>query len=64
MVFDKNWRPEDWDKMKENLLSSIPMAFSPNTGYSKEDKNRIIEASASAVLGALAEVVVTEPTIE
>ncbi len=61
MAFDKNWRPEDWTQIKENMLNGIPIAFSPSTGYSKADKDKIMEATASVVLGALAAVIVTEP---
>ncbi len=61
MTFDKNWRPQDWDKMKENLIGQVPITFSPSVGYSKEDKNKIIEATASVILGALAAVIVAPP---
>ena len=60
-AFDKNWRPPDWPKMKENLLNGIPITFSPSIGYSKDDKDKIVEATASVVLQALAAVIVTEP---
>lgn len=63
MAFDKNWRPENWEQIKINLMNEIPITFSPAIGYSREDKNLFIERSASAVLGALASVIVTEPPI-
>ncbi len=61
MTINKNWRPEDWDEMKKNLLNSIPMSFSPSTGYSKDDKDKIVEATATMLLSALAAVLVTGP---
>ena len=60
MAFDKNWRPENWNLIKQNIMNETPVTFSPSAGYSKEDKNQIIENAASAVLGALAEVIVTD----
>lgn len=60
MAFDKNWRPENWDQIKQNILNETPIDFSPSTGYSKDQKDQFMEKSASAVLGALAEVIVTD----
>ena len=62
MVFDKNWRPENWDQIKQNILNETPITFSPSTGYSKDQKDQFMEKSASAVLGALAEVIVAGTT--
>ncbi len=58
MAFNKDWRPENWAQMKENIINEIPIAFSPSTGYSKDHKDQFIEKAASAVLAALAEVIV------
>ena len=58
MSFDKNWRPENWNEIKANIVKEVPINFSPSSGYSKEDKEQFIERSASAVLAALAEVIV------
>lgn len=60
MAFDKNWRPENWDRIKENIVNETPITFSPSTGYSKDQKDQLMERAASAVLMALAEVIVTE----
>ena len=60
MAFDKNWRPENWAQIMANLLASTPIEFSPSTGYSKDAKFKIMEASASAVLAALSAVIVNE----
>ena len=60
MAFDKNWRPDNWDQLKQNIVTETPITFSPSAGYSKDQKDQIMERAASAILGALAEVVVTE----
>lgn len=60
MAFDKNWRPPNWDQIKQNIMNETPITFSPSTGYSKDQKDQFMEKSASAVLGALAEVIVSE----
>ena len=60
MAFDKNWRPENWEQIKQNILTGTPITFSPSTGYSKDQKDQYMEKAASAVLGALAEVLVTD----
>lgn len=60
MAFDKNWRPENWEQMKTNMLNEVPIEFSPSTGYTKADKFKIMEKTASVVLGALAAVIVPE----
>ena len=64
MAFDKNWRPENWDKIKENIVTETPITFSPSAGYSKDQKELLMEKAASAVLGALAEVIVVNATSE
>lgn len=64
MAFDKNWRPENWPQIKENIVNETPITFSPSAGYSKDQKDVLMEKAASAVLGALAEVVVTSVTKE
>lgn len=58
MAFDKNWRPEDWDQLKQNIITETPITFSPSAGYSRDQKDQLMEKAASAVLGALAEVIV------
>ena len=64
MAFDKNWRPENWLQIKENIVNETPITFSPSAGYSKDQKDVLMEKAASAVLGALAGVVVTGITKE
>jgi len=60
MPFDKDWRPENWDKIKENVIAETPITFSPSMGYSRDHKDLLMEKAASAILGALAEVIVTD----
>ncbi len=60
MAISKDWRPENWDALKEQVANGTPVAFSPSTGYSREHKLLLIEASASAIMGALAAVLVTD----
>ena len=59
-TLDRNWRPDDWDRLKELIVTQTPISFSPSTGYSKSQKDDIIEATASMLLGAVVEVLVTE----
>ncbi|KKN27049.1 hypothetical protein LCGC14_0868570 [marine sediment metagenome] len=54
MAFTKDWRPDDWEQRKANIVRETGVEFSPSTGYSKEDKDKFIEAAATSVLGALA----------
>ncbi len=58
MAFTRDWRPENWDRIKENIVSETPITFSPSAGYSKDQKELLMEKAASAILGALAEVIV------
>lgn len=64
MAFDKNWRPENWPQIKQNIVTETPITFSPSAGFSSDQKDVLMEKAASAVLGALAEVVVTPITKE
>jgi len=57
---NKDWRPPNWDQIKLNIVNEAQVPFSPSTGYSKDQKDIIIEKTASVVLGALAEVLVTD----
>lgn len=59
-MVDKNWRPENWVELKKQIVEDTPITFSPSQGYSKDQKEQIMEKTASAVLGALAEVLVTD----
>ena len=58
MAFDKNWRPEDWPQRKANIITETGVVFSPSAGYSKEDKDKFMEAAASSVLAALSSSIV------
>lgn len=58
MAFDKNWRPDNWAQLKKEIIEGTPITFSPSVGYSKDQKDTIVEKAASAVLRALAEVIV------
>ena len=58
MAFTKDWRPADWALIKENIVKETGIVFSPSAGYSREDKDKFMEAAASAVLGQLAAVMV------
>lgn len=60
MALDKNWRPENWDRIKENIVNECPVVFSPSVGYSKEQKMTLIEKTASVLMGALAEAILTD----
>lgn len=59
-MVDKDWRPENWKELKQNIVMETPIIFSPSQGYSTDQKDQIMEKTASAVLGALAEVLVTD----
>lgn len=48
---DKNWRPEGWDQIKQNILAETPIIFSPSQG-TKDNKDQIMEKAASAILEA------------
>jgi len=50
MELDKDWRPRNWRSIKENVISAVPFVFSPSTGYSKDQKETIIEKTASALI--------------
>ena len=58
MAIDKNWRPDNWDRIKEIIVAQTPVVFSPSSGYSKDQADRLIEATASYIMGAMAEVMV------
>ena len=58
MPITKDWRPENWDQIKANIITETPIVFSPSTGYSKEYRDLLMEKAVSAALGALAEVIV------
>lgn len=58
MAFTKDWRPEDWEQIKKNIVTETPIVFSPSTGYDKGHQDILIEKMISAVLGALAAVIV------
>lgn len=59
-MVEKSWRPENWDRIKENIVTETPIVFSPNAGYTNDQKDLLMEKAASAVLGALSEVIVEE----
>lgn len=63
-MVDKDWRPENWGELKRQIVLDTPIIFSPSQGYSKDQKDQIMEKTASAILGALAEVLVTDITEE
>lgn len=60
MAFDGSWRPPNWNQIKQNVINESPAVFSPSMGYTKEQKDTIIEKTATAVLSALAETIVTD----
>ncbi len=60
----RDWRPDNWDRIKENIVAETQITFSPSMGYSKDQKDVLMEKAASAVLGALSEVLVTGITKE
>jgi len=60
MPITKDWRPDDWDQIKQNIMTETPIVFSPSAGYSKDQKDQLMEKAASAVLGAYLSVRVEE----
>lgn len=60
MAFTKDWRPENWPEIKAGIKVDSPVTFSPSVGYSTDQKDQLMEKAASAVLAALAEVIVPE----
>ena len=64
MSIDKDWRPADWNLIKQNVLNETPVIFSPSAGYSKDQKDTIMEKVASALITSiLVELAITE-TVE
>ena len=59
MPLTKDWRPEDWTLIKENIIKETPVVFSPATGYQKDALDIYMEKAVSAAMGALAAVIVT-----
>ena len=64
MPITKDWRPENWDRIKENIVTETPIVFSPSTGYPKDQIYQFMEKAVSAAMGALAEVLVVPVTNE
>ena len=58
MAFTKDWRPDNWTEIKQNIVNETPITFSPSAGYSKDQKDMLMEKAVSATLGALVEVIV------
>ena len=52
-MMDDKWRPTGWDRIKNNILVETPVVFSPSTGYSKDQKEQLIEKTASAIIKEL-----------
>jgi len=50
MSIDKDWRPANWNLIKQNTLNETPVVFSPSVGYSKDQKDTIMEKVASALI--------------
>jgi len=50
---DKDWRPANWQLIKHNIINETPVVFSPSAGYSKDQKDQIMEKAAEAVLKEL-----------
>lgn len=52
MEIDKDWRPANWAQIKSQIVRETPITFSPSTGYSKDQKEQVMEKTASAILEA------------
>jgi len=50
---DKDWRPQNWAQIKCQIVADSPVTFSPSEGYSKDQKDTIMEKAASAILEEL-----------
>jgi len=50
MSIDKDWRPANWKLIKQNILNESPVIFSPSVGYSKDQKDTIMEKVASSLI--------------
>jgi len=50
---DNSWRPASWQSIKHNILNESPVVFSPSVGYSKDQKDTIMEKTANAVIKEL-----------
>ena len=50
---NKDWRPVDWQTIKYNIINESPIVFSPSIGYSKDQKDMIMERVASAIIEAI-----------
>jgi len=53
MSIDKYWRPADWSLIKQNILNESPIIFSPSVGYSKDQKDTIMEKVASSLISEI-----------
>ena len=53
MGIDKDWRPANWNLIKQNILDESPIIFSPSVGYSKDQKDTIMEKVASSLIKEL-----------
>ena len=47
---DKDWRPKDWDQIKRQIVEETPVLFSPSVGYTGNQKDVVMEKTASAIL--------------
>jgi hypothetical protein len=53
MSIDKDWRPANWQGIKQNIINESPIVFSPSVGYSKDQKDTIMEKVASSLIKEL-----------
>lgn len=51
-MIDKNWRPDNWKEIKEEIIENTPIVFSLSSGYEGNQKNDLMEKAASAILEA------------
>ena len=52
-MINKDWRPANWQLIKHGILNETPVIFSPSVGYSKDQKDTIMEKTASLLIKEL-----------
>ena len=62
---DNDWRPKDWASIKRNIVAEAVVTWSPSKGYSPDQKERLIELTASIIIKELVDAgfIQTKPTM-
>ena len=50
---DKDWRPKDWNAIKQNIIAQAQTTWSPSKGYSPDQKEQLVETTASVIIEAI-----------